>query len=435
MTTVNKAANIRATIDATWGSGQGKLRLDEIFRDDPTRSRPLTGSALLDDKSLMVTSTFDKGVFFISKLNHLGAVDLTFGVEGRVTGSFLPNEQAAGGPIAAGNDGRLFMAGSTTNGKAGEVLPAILCLDRKGNRVSEFGDNGQVIINHTQAPWPVIQGPRFVLALPDNSVVVGVDHYTGAPFNVKLYKAFLYKFNAEGQPENAFGKNGCVEIVGIQPSSVSSLSDGCVLDDGRLLFAGYEKRDNDLNSAGLIVMLNADGTLNQAFGEPQRPGFLVVDPSSRGAELHTVKQRAPGKFTASGYTKKSNIWTNQFGMLIAFDEKGGKDYEINGGEITRPLLPEFGDNRVVNWTDHATFNHNLVFSGADEAGNFVGCLISSDGNYSPDFYDGRSIIREDVPTLPLSTLHYQQDPSKLVVALNINPENPVGCLYRYNIAQ
>ncbi len=147
MAIAEKAANIRATIDATWGSGQGKLQLDDIFQDDPTKSRPLTGSTLLSDKSLLVTSTFDKGVFFISKLNHLGAVDLAFGVAGRVTGSFLANEQASGGPIAEGADGRLFMAGSTANEQSNEVSAAILCLDSKGNRVSSFGENGQVIID------------------------------------------------------------------------------------------------------------------------------------------------------------------------------------------------------------------------------------------------------------------------------------------------
>lgn len=97
MTTAKKATNIRATIDATWGSGEGKLQLDDIFQDDPAKSRPLTGSTLLRDKSLLVTSTFDNSSFFISKLNHLGAVDLAFGVEGRVMGSFLANEQPLAG--------------------------------------------------------------------------------------------------------------------------------------------------------------------------------------------------------------------------------------------------------------------------------------------------------------------------------------------------
>jgi hypothetical protein len=436
MTIAKKAANIRVTIDATWGKGQGKLQLDEIFRDDPTKSRPLTGSTLLDDKSLMVTSTFDKGVFFISKLNQLGAVDLAFGVEGRVTGSFLPNEQASGGPIVAGSDGRLFMAGSTTNGKANEVYPAILCLDGEGKRVDSFGDNGQVIIKHTDEKWRAEQGPRFVFTAPDGSVIVGVNYHVGDRLKKDLYKALLYKFNAQGAPVKAFGENGCVELAGVLPDAVSSLSDGCVLDDGRLLFAGYEKSQTDLNPEGLIVMLNSDGSPNENFGPPERPGFLLVRHNYRGAELNTVKQRAPDKFTASGYSNMSNALSERYGMLIAFDEKGEPDREINRGNPNIKILPaDLGSDRLVNWADHVPFNDNLVVSGGDKKGNYIACLKTDDGSYNPDFSDTRGVIHRDETTDSLSRLHYQQDPGKLIVALNINPANPLGCLYRYNISQ
>ncbi|WP_130901550.1 hypothetical protein [Pseudomonas sp. Sample_23] len=431
MTTAKKATNIRATIDATWGSGEGKLQLDDIFQDDPAKSRPLTGSTLLRDKSLLVTSTFDNSSFFISKLNHLGAVDLAFGVEGRVMGSFLANELASGGPIAEGADGRLFMAGSTTNGKSSEVSPAILCLDSKGNRVSSFGDNGQVIIDPPNTQRLTKKGPAFVFALPDGSIIVGVDYHTP-----DVLRAHLYKFDAQGAPVKAFGTDGRVEIKHRLRHASTSLSDGCVLDNGLLLFAGYEKYEPDVNTDGLVVMLNSDsGAPHENFGHPERPGILVVRYNSRGAELNTVRQRAPNRFTASGYTNMGNALSERYGMLIAFDEEGKPDFDVFGSPNIMPLPADLGSDRRVNWADHVPFADNIVVSGGDEKGNYIACVKARSGGYNSDFSDAGGVIPREETTDSLSRLHYQQDPGKLIVALNINPENPLGCLYRYNISQ
>lgn len=431
MAIAKKAANIRATIDATWGSGQGKLQLDDIFQDDPTKSRPLTGSTLLRDKSLLVTSTFDNGVFFVAKLNHLGALDLAFGVEGRVTGSFLANEQASGGPIAEGADGRLFMAGSTANEESNEVSAAILCLDSKGNRVSSFGENGQVIIDPPNTQRLTKKGPAFVFALPDGSVIVGVDYHTP-----DVLRAHLYKFDAQGAPVKAFGTDGRVEINHGMPHASTSLSDGCVLDNGLLLFAGYEKYEPDVNTDGLVVMLNSEsGALHESFGLPERPGVVVVRYNSMGAELNTVRQRSPDRFTASGHTNMGNGVSERYGMLFAFDEKGKPDFDVFGNPNVMPLPPDLGSDRRVNWADHVPFADNIVVSGGDEKGNYIACVKTRSGGYNSDFSDAGGVIHRDETTDSLSRLHYQQAPGKLIVALNINPENPLGCLYRYSISQ
>ncbi|WP_434767772.1 hypothetical protein [Pseudomonas triticicola] len=440
-------SKIKATIDPSWGIG-GKLRLDEIFRNDPAKSRPLTGSLLLDDKSLIVTSTFDEKNYFISKLTVLGDVDANFGVDGRVMGTFSPDEKARGGPIATSAKGvkrakgakgankRLFMAGSTTNGKEGEVWPVILCLDHEGKIVNDFGDEGKVIIKHPNEKWRAEQGPRFVLTTIDGSVIVGVDYHVGDASERKVYKALLYKFDAQGKPVEAFGTNGCVVIEGIHKVAVTSFSDGCVLEDGRLLFAGYEKSGPDVNPAGLIVMLNPNGSLNQNFGPKERRGYLVYRENYSGTEFNTVKQRALNKFTASGYQNKSNAFSNRYGLLLAFDEKGELDIEINQRDpIMLPLHIDIGRERPVNWADHIAFDNNLVFCGGDAEDNYIGCVTSADGSYASYFHGELSYIRRKEPTETLSRVHYQQKPRKLIFALNLDPENHLGCVYRYNITQ
>lgn len=436
---------IKATIDASWGSGQGKLRLDEIFRDDPAKSRPLTGSLLLDDKSLIVTSTFDEKNYFISKLTVLGDVDANFGLEGRVMGTFCLDEKAFGGPIATSAkdakdakdaNKRLFMAGSTTNGKEGEVWPVILCLDHEGKIVDDFGDEGKVIIKHPNEQWRAVQGPRFVFTTIDGSVIVGVNYHVGDASEKNVYKALLYKFDAQGKPVEAFGTNGCVVIEGIHRAAVTSFSDGREIEDGRLLFAGYEKSDPDVNPEGLIVMLNPDGSLNEDFGPEERRGYLVFRENYSGTEFNTVKQRVSNKFTASGYQNKSNAFSNRYGLLLAFDETGKPDLEINRSRpIILPLHIDIGRERPVNWADHIAFDNNLVFCGGDEKDNYIGCVTSADGSYASGFYGGHSYIHRQEPTETLPRLHYQQTPGKLIFALNLNLENPVGCVYRYDITQ
>ncbi|MBN6774723.1 hypothetical protein JRG42_13355 [Pseudomonas granadensis] len=417
--------------DVTWGPRRnGVLTLAQIFRDDPATGRPLTGSTPLADGSLIVTSSFDsfsRPVFLVAKLNEQGEVDDTFGVDGRVTGTFLPGINAYGGPITEDKKhGRLLMAGSTWTATYANPLPAILCLDQTGKRVADFGSDGQLIVDLSSEQRHPVDTPVWVCSQSDGSFFVGVDYVVGP---LRVLTATLLKFDEFGQPAADFGKKGRIEVRLVDTTTATSLNDCCILDDGRILIAGYAQAPGETKKA-LLAMLNANGSTHLQFGDRQTPGVMLVSPEPLDAAFNAVKQRTANTFVAGGYSDKNDEFLRS-GLLMGFDTSGRLDDEFNAGRL---LISNRDKGRIpVNWEDLVFLDGHILAAGGNLEGSYIGC-INTTGYLEGDFVPTGSGFLDETPTaLGAPSLHYNARNRQLYCGVNLNPRSDLGGLYRYQI--
>ncbi len=417
--------------DVTWGPRRnGVLTLTQIFRDDPATARPLTGSTLLADGSLIITSSFEdfsRTVFVVGKLNQRGEVDATFGVDGRIKGAFLPDVNAYGGPITEDKKHeRLLMAGSTWTTTHADPLPAILCLDQAGKRVPDFGNNGQLIVDFGSEQRYPVDTPTWVCSLSDGSFLVGVNYVRG-PSRVRT--ATLLKFDEFGKPAGNFGKNGRSEIRLEDDSTATSLSDGCILDDGRILIAGYAQVSGGTKKA-LLAMLNADGSVHERFGDRQTPGVVLVAPEPVDAAFNAVRQRTTNTFMAAGYSDENTEFL-RCGLLMGFDASGSADTEFNAGRLL--ISPRDAGCIPVNWEDLVFVDGHILAAGGNLSGSYIGCIKMA-GEFEGDFAPNSSGFLDETPiALSPPSLHYNAGNRQLVCGVNLNPRSDLGGLYRYQI--
>ncbi|TKJ76090.1 hypothetical protein PkoCFBP13504_25405 [Pseudomonas koreensis] len=417
--------------DVKWGPRRnGVLTLAQIFRDDAATMRPLTGSTPLPDGSLIITSSFDNfsaPVFLVAKLNERGEVDSTFGEGGRFMGSFVPDVNAYGGPITIDKKhGRLLMAGSTWTATHADPLPAILCLDQRGKRVRDFGTDGQLVVDYASEKRYPVATPTWVSSLVDGSFFVGVNYVIGAS---RTPTATLLKFDETGQADGSFGENGRVDIKLPDASTVTSLSDCCILDDGRILVAGYAQATGETKKA-LLAMLNANGSAHLQFGDRQTPGVKLVAPEPVDAAFNTVKQRTAEMFMAAGYSEENAEFLRS-GILMSFDTSGNLDAEFHGGSL---LLTNREKGRIpVNWEDIAFVDGQILAAGGNLEGAYVACLNMS-GELNGDFVpSGRGFLDETAIAISPPSLHYDDNKRKLICGVNLNPRSDLGGLYLYRV--
>lgn len=414
--------HLNAHRDETWGPDRdGSLSL-QVLGTELSPERPLMGALPLPDGSLMVSSEVsseDNLVAVVARLNEFGEPDPTFGHNGYVLESFEAGINAGGGQMALGSDGRVIMAGWSQMRDSLDAQLAILCLDRHGNRDPGFGENGQVIIENTADRYALI-GQHFVRSLSDGSILIGANYMSHS-----ATIATLLKLNANGTPAQAFGINGRVEIKLPDASKTTSLSDCCILDNGRILVAGFAQPSSAIKH-GLLAMLNANGTPNLVFGDSQTPGILLVQPDLSDTEFLAVKQRTPNTFIAAGYVDQNRQLRDR-GILSGIDDFGAPDPQFNNGQL---LETSRYFRQPTRWDDVHVDGDHLLTGGGNEFGSYI-ARIGLDGELDPGFgYEGyieepgRKVTHAKL--LPHST-------DKIVFAMSLTGIGVTGTLYRYHL--
>lgn len=303
--------------------------------------------------TVRAASGFDRE-FAVAKFRADGTLDPGFGFFGLRTVDFdLVAEgfdQLHGVRVLAGN--RLMLLGAAE--VAGNAyVPALVRLTAAGNADPAFGSGGRRVI--TTAPWPLadIELP-LVAHQPDGKHLFGGWCDDGP----SQRSAVVLRVDADGEPDPGFGDGGWASLPVPWPSRFSSIAvdragrivlagfDGDLSNDphvpllarflpngspdlgfgigtgyvrltsvplappqggwlGRALAADRDDSlllsltiDEDMDAMdGGIVRVNADGTLDTAFGVN---GLRRIDPEN-GARIDALAVRSDGRIVATGF--------------------------------------------------------------------------------------------------------------------------------------
>ncbi len=216
--------------------------------------------------------------FALARYNTDGNLDNSFGVDGKVT-TDLGTPDDYGYSVAIQPDGQIIVAGYTDNGTDYDF--AVARYITEGTLDNSFGVGGKVTTDFgagNDYGWSVaIQ--------PDGKIIVAGESYNGTDVDFTLVR-----YTTDGSLDIGFGVNGKVTTdFGTGYDNGRSV---VIQPDGRIVVAGY--------SAGnfALARYNTDGTLDNSFGVDGKVTTTFGTPNDFG---RSVAIQPDGKIVVAGY--------------------------------------------------------------------------------------------------------------------------------------
>lgn len=153
-------------------------------------------------------------------------------------------------------------------------------LDLNGNFVSNFGQNGKVVMDVFAGGFP--EASEFLqkaIELPNGQIAIGG----------QAMGAMFMKINPDGTPVSNFGNNGILN----HPYPYADFE---IQADGKFLIGGSHII-SDYNAGFSITRLNADGTLDNSFNGT---GTFTADLSTENDYLQQMKLKNNGHILVGG---------------------------------------------------------------------------------------------------------------------------------------
>jgi uncharacterized delta-60 repeat protein len=291
----------------------------------------------------------------------------------------------------------------TENIRVGILLSALFCVflgfgeifAAPGDLDFSFGTQGrQVIYFYGQNPSsPSFEIPRQMAVQPDGKILV-VGYASGQTFDL-----VVARLNPDSSLDLDFGVNGKVflsfetdydwgQAIALQP-------------DGKILVGG-ETRFHEIpatrNTQYGLARLNADGTLDENFGEG---GKIIVDFFQLLDSVTNITPLPNGKIVASGYVTNGADNTSAFDFgLVGLNPDGSldKSFGTNGKVVTdfagdkdapaRSFAMPDGKIIVAGSASQATLNNaNFALARYNPNGS-LDTSFDGDGKLMTDFSNG-----------------------------------------------
>ena len=248
-----------------------------------------------------------------------GALDTTFGGDGRVQTNFTTRVDYASDVVVQPVDGKIVAAG-VVSGASGRF--ALVRYNTNGTLDTTFGGDGRVVTDFFS--WSVDVAYDVVLQ-PGDGKIVAVGRAGGLGGTIALAR-----YNPNGTLDTSFGGDGKVRTNFTGGDDFAFGSD--IQADGKIVVAG---RAAGLGGRIAVARYNPNGTLDTSFSADGK----VVTNFTRGddrADLLAVQ--ADGKVVAAGTA--GYFGSNARFALVRYNPNGSLDTSFSG------------DGRV--WTNFTT---------------------------------------------------------------------------------
>jgi uncharacterized delta-60 repeat protein len=272
----------------------------------------ISGVAIQGDGKIVVAGGAGPrfpGSFALARLTSNGALDRTFGGDGKVSTDFGPRGGYAAS-LAIQQDGKIVAAGWAE--KRGFALARY---NRNGTLDRAFGDGGRVIT-------PPRGGAQAVAIQADGKIVVC--GWTSAGKG-----AAVFRYNSDGTLDETFGGDGKV-------FTALGAFDLAVQPDGRIVVAGAAHVPDLTRPVFALARYASDGTLDVSFGVN---GIVTTDvsPQGKATEAGGVAIQADGKIVAAGTAGPYN--RSRF-VLARYESDGTLDATFgDNGTVTTAFTP------------------------------------------------------------------------------------------------
>lgn len=263
-----------------------------------------------DGKILMVGQTslqYSSKPFTVARLNADGTPDTSFGTNGiEQIGHFNPQQGATS--LALDATGNILVAGVWGSGPYSDI--AVVRLRTDGSLDTSFAGSGVASIDLAGS----YDKAEALLVLPDGKIVVS-GYYNLPGGGQDLGVARLH---ADGTTDTTFGQNGKVTVsIGNGPDYLYNM---VLQSDGKLVLVGIGGQDS--NSDVALVRLNADGSLDESFGD----GGTVLVSSKHLEGGYDVAILPDGKMVVVGTS--SPEFPNEY-LVLRLNADGSLDSTFN----------------------------------------------------------------------------------------------------------
>jgi uncharacterized delta-60 repeat protein len=204
--------NTDGSLDPTFGSG-AIVTTDFSGRDDEAYASALQSDGKIIAAGRTTTTVGDSGFFALARYNTDGSLDPTFGMDGMVTTSFLPNDSSFAETIVIQRDGKIVAGGGNFIFDHGLMFARY---NSDGSLDPTFGTGGKI---------------RDVGGIEIKSLALQPDGKFIAASYLGVSDQALARFNSDGSLDSTFGVGGYVSGDGAY--SVILQPDGKIVTAGQ----------------------------------------------------------------------------------------------------------------------------------------------------------------------------------------------------------
>jgi len=298
-------------LDTTFGT-DGKVTTDFFGYDDGANA------VAIDSQGRIVAAGFANSCggyycFAVARYNANGSLDTTFGTDGKVTTDFF-NEEGWAHALAIDSSDRIVLAGDTFG------YFTLVRYNTDGSLDTTFGTDGKVADDFGGG-----ENVPFALAIDSNGKIV-VAGYTTSD---NLYADFaLARYNSDGSIDDTFGTDGKVTTDFKEYDYLYALA---IDSTGKIVVAGStqpEPYDAHLCDFAL-ARYNTDGSLDTTFGTN---GKVTTDFGGRDDECFTLAIDGQGRIVVAGFSADPDYTFSQF-ALARYKSDGNLDTTFSNDGI------------------------------------------------------------------------------------------------------
>jgi uncharacterized delta-60 repeat protein len=281
---------------------------DGVVSTDFGNTTGETGRAvsIMSDGRIVVAGTVNND-FAVSRYNPDGSLDNTFSADGKNTTDINLVDKALAMTVQA--DGKIIVVGSTD---ADTNLVVVRYL-ANGDLDTSF--NGTGLITTTIATSTTTETNATVLVQPDGKIVVA-----GTTDDTYL----IQRYTAAGALDTSFSGNGVDKGNFKAQHDYSEIYAMARQADGKLLVAGRVYQGSSAYDSA-IARYNTDGTLDTSFNGT---GKKVFDTGSSKEAINDIQLQADGKIVLAGTTGSTPA-----GLLVRLNADGSMDTGFDGDGI------------------------------------------------------------------------------------------------------
>ena len=285
-----------------------------------TASDEAYAAVVQPDNKIVVVGRTDSGAasghdFAVVRYNADGSLDDSFGTGGKVVTAFGPGSDTANAVVLQ-DDGKIVVGGETSQNTSGGDF-ALARYNTDGTLDATFGNGGKVITAiKTFGGRDAINGLLLhtVNGEPRILAVGGEGDFIAA------------RYLPNGTLDAAFGNGG--RISGLFNANIGAARAAVAADNGKVVIAGHVSHDFAL------VRLNADGTLDNGFGNQGR--VLTPVSTTNWDEATAIVRQADGKLVVGGWMY--GIGSSGDFAVVRYNPDGTLDAAFgNAGTVVTPM--------------------------------------------------------------------------------------------------
>lgn len=332
--------------DTTFGI-DGEVTLS-ILPDSILYTRRIDGALVLPDNGTLLSTTLETrdgfGQFGLVRLTADGSLDRSFGNDGLLIDFFKGEEACGGGRLLRLADGRLLSLGYSVvyDGENPFAHLAMACYSGDYKLDKTFGERGTGHLVIENKPDEIYIQASGKVAQQADGKLLICTTYQKLG-NWRNTVGVLYRLHANGTFDKTFNRTGRLDFRLLDPAAPTALYACLPQADGKFVVAGHGYLQ-PVRETALIARFDDKGVLDTEFGHRNSPGYFSIGVDNRPTQFNDLLSTTRG-FVGLGQVGATAELTTE-GMLVGITKDGEADLQFNEG---KPVLTQYKPDKENAW--------------------------------------------------------------------------------------